>query len=281
MEAALRTCCKGIKIGKILVVRHHGQGFSRAGTSIPSPAPLSALTTPKQALAAAEAAAASDGPFNSPRRNQQWQQFNAATAAYSGSSQTGSRASSRPLSASSSAAAAAAQDGSNVKGSSSIPGPAGPGVSPQGSPLPPVGYSTEGSAFAAALAASGGVNNQCWIQNSTQDVIYEKLPADIAERHVLLMDPVLSTGNSAYTAIEVCREWCVSSYSAAACKGSSTTHRQLPHLPTVSLCSSVTIICYRLHPVAMVPNSFAKSCPAGAAANSCCWRGVAWGPPTW
>jgi uracil phosphoribosyltransferase len=28
---------------------------------------------------------------------------------------------------------------------------------------------------------------------------------------VLLMDPVLSTGNSAYTAIEVCREWCVSS----------------------------------------------------------------------
>lgn len=36
-----------------------------------------------------------------------------------------------------------------------------------------------------------------------QDVIYEKLPADIAQRHVLLMDPILSTGNSAATAMEV------------------------------------------------------------------------------
>ncbi|GBF94831.1 uridine kinase chloroplastic [Raphidocelis subcapitata] len=35
------------------------------------------------------------------------------------------------------------------------------------------------------------------------DVIYEKLPADIAQRHVLLMDPILSTGNSAATAVEV------------------------------------------------------------------------------
>jgi hypothetical protein len=97
------------------------------------------------------------------------------------------------------------QDGSS-NGSSSIPKPVGSGVSTRGSPigLQSAGYSTEGSAFAAALAAQGaGVNNSTWIQNSTQDVIYEKLPADIAERHVLLMDPVLSTGNSAYTAIEV------------------------------------------------------------------------------
>lgn len=212
MEAALRTCCKGIKIGKILVVRHHGQA-SRAGTSVPSPAPpASGLTTSNPASAAAAAAsaagataaAAADGPFNSPRRNQQWQQFNAATAAYnsggSSSSQTGN---SRPLSAS----PAGLQDGSSSNGSSSIPKPVvGPvGVSPRGSPIDLTGgYSTEGSAFAAALAAhGGGVSNQCWIQNSTQDVIYEKLPADIAERHVLLMDPVLSTGNSAYTAIEV------------------------------------------------------------------------------
>ena len=27
-------------------------------------------------------------------------------------------------------------------------------------------------------------------------LIYEKLPHDIAERHVLLMDPILGTGNS-------------------------------------------------------------------------------------
>ena len=71
--------------------------------------------------------------------------------------------------------------------------------------MPPGGYSTEGSAFAAAVANNGNLQRECWIQNSTQDVIYEKLPADIAERHVLLMDPVLSTGNSAYTAIEVGR----------------------------------------------------------------------------
>ncbi|GJN15644.1 hypothetical protein PR202_gb02578 [Eleusine coracana subsp. coracana] len=36
-----------------------------------------------------------------------------------------------------------------------------------------------------------------------QQLIYHKLPMDIAERHVLLMDPVLGTGNSAIQAIEL------------------------------------------------------------------------------
>lgn len=196
MEAALRTCCKGIKIGKILVVRHHGQ-MSRAGTSVPSPR-TSTHTTPNQA----STAAAADGPFNSPRRNQQWQQHNAATAAYCGSSSSSQHGGgSRPLSASSLAAAAAAQQDGCSNGNS---GGSIPRLSPRGSPMqPPGGYSSEGGAFAAALATYGHVNSSTWIQNSTQDVIYEKLPADIAERHCLLMDPVLSTGNSAYTAIEV------------------------------------------------------------------------------
>ncbi|KAJ7956063.1 Uridine kinase [Quillaja saponaria] len=35
------------------------------------------------------------------------------------------------------------------------------------------------------------------------ELIYEKLPKDIAERHVLLLDPVLATGNSANQAIEL------------------------------------------------------------------------------
>merc|ERR550525_1770787 len=35
-----------------------------------------------------------------------------------------------------------------------------------------------------------------------QSIGYEKLPHDIAERHVLLMDPILATGNSAVRAIE-------------------------------------------------------------------------------
>lgn len=34
-------------------------------------------------------------------------------------------------------------------------------------------------------------------------LIYEKLPNDISERHVLLLDPVLATGNSANQAIEL------------------------------------------------------------------------------
>ncbi|KAK9820354.1 hypothetical protein WJX72_009364 [[Myrmecia] bisecta] len=36
-----------------------------------------------------------------------------------------------------------------------------------------------------------------------QELIYEKLPGDIAERHVLLLDPILATGNSAARAIQV------------------------------------------------------------------------------
>ena len=35
-----------------------------------------------------------------------------------------------------------------------------------------------------------------------QELIYEKLPKDIADRHVLLMDPILATGNSAARAIQ-------------------------------------------------------------------------------
>ena len=36
-----------------------------------------------------------------------------------------------------------------------------------------------------------------------KELIYEKLPADIADRHVLLMDPILATGNSVIRAIQV------------------------------------------------------------------------------
>jgi len=33
MEAALRTCCQGVKIGKILVVRNHGRPTAAAGAA--------------------------------------------------------------------------------------------------------------------------------------------------------------------------------------------------------------------------------------------------------
>uniref|UniRef100_A0A0E0LX78 Uridine kinase n=1 Tax=Oryza punctata TaxID=4537 RepID=A0A0E0LX78_ORYPU len=41
------------------------------------------------------------------------------------------------------------------------------------------------------------------VGDNGQQLIYHKLPLDIAERHVLLMDPVLGTGNSANQAIEL------------------------------------------------------------------------------
>ena len=34
-------------------------------------------------------------------------------------------------------------------------------------------------------------------------MLYEKLPFDISERHVLLMDPILASGNTCAAAIEV------------------------------------------------------------------------------
>ncbi|GFS31721.1 uridine kinase-like 4 [Actinidia rufa] len=36
-----------------------------------------------------------------------------------------------------------------------------------------------------------------------QQLIYEKLPKDISDRHVLLLDPILGTGNSAVQAISL------------------------------------------------------------------------------
>ena len=39
--------------------------------------------------------------------------------------------------------------------------------------------------------------------NVVGEHIYEKLPEDIAERFVMLMDPILATGNSAAIAIQV------------------------------------------------------------------------------
>lgn len=39
--------------------------------------------------------------------------------------------------------------------------------------------------------------------DDNSDVVYEKLPADIASRHVLLMDPILSTGHTTVKVIKV------------------------------------------------------------------------------
>ena len=36
-----------------------------------------------------------------------------------------------------------------------------------------------------------------------QEIVYERLPTDVAERYVLLMDPILGTGSSASRAVRV------------------------------------------------------------------------------
>ena len=44
------------------------------------------------------------------------------------------------------------------------------------------------------------------VENAPQEIVYEKLPADIAQRYVLLMDPILGTGGSAAKAVRVLLE---------------------------------------------------------------------------
>lgn len=57
----------------------------------------------------------------------------------------------------------------------------------------------------AGVGARSKSRGNCHMGGSIveEELIYEKLPADIAERHVLLLDPILATGNSALRAIQV------------------------------------------------------------------------------
>ncbi|KAG2500634.1 hypothetical protein HYH03_001401 [Edaphochlamys debaryana] len=67
-----------------------------------------------------------------------------------------------------------------------------------------------GEAMEAALRAccKGIKIGKILVQRHTDhnDVIYEKLPTDIAERHVLLLDPMLTTGNTAVKAIQILKD---------------------------------------------------------------------------
>lgn len=65
-----------------------------------------------------------------------------------------------------------------------------------------------GEAMEAALrdVAKGIVIGKILVHRhglSQEEVVYERLPADIAKRHVLLLDPVLGTGHTACRAIHV------------------------------------------------------------------------------
>lgn len=205
MESALRTCCKGIKIGKILVVRHHGQPHSGATSGATTPyctSPLYATTAAAHRTAFTPSGAAA---------------MIAVNGSTSRSSSVGPQGLPIPppppppagVGPVATTASAAVAGGEKDKGAQSPVG-GGPTTPKSGNNSRPnssrdhynrLGRSTDGGALAAAAAAFKGMNISTL--SPTQDVIYEKLPADIAERHVLLMDPVLSTGNSACRAIEV------------------------------------------------------------------------------
>jgi uridine kinase len=50
----------------------------------------------------------------------------------------------------------------------------------------------------------------CWCRrhgsHEEEEVIYERLPSDIADRHVLLLDPLVGTGRTACRAVQVRRQ---------------------------------------------------------------------------
>lgn len=55
-------------------------------------------------------------------------------------------------------------------------------------------------------------------------LIYEKLPKDISERHVLLLDPVLATGevfnfDTAYLSLDICTFYSLSYPCCLVCLG--------------------------------------------------------------
>jgi uridine kinase len=172
METALRACCHGVKIGKLLVARHarhhhaHGAGVAGGGGGGGGGG------------GAADVSAA------------------AAGGAASLSSRPGS----------SGAAAGGGSLGGFVARIDELTSP-----SPAPSPLPAAanggggggnGLPRQLSASSPSAAAPHHPLNHNHNHNGSSLVIYEKLPRDIADRHVLLMDPVLTTGHTATKAVE-------------------------------------------------------------------------------
>eukprot|EP00892_Ulva_mutabilis_P000898 jgi/Ulvmu1/10809/UM069_0045.1 len=64
---------------------------------------------------------------------------------------------------------------------------------------PPLATDVNGTYYKTHAVAEHGASEN-------DDLIYEKLPQDIAERHVLLLDPILGTGNTVVRAMQVLLE---------------------------------------------------------------------------
>jgi len=139
MENALRACCKGIKIGKILV--HREKVWSVMNRS------------------------ASDQALN-------------PTSEHSG----GDESSGSLISLQAPPSATSASSSSAIL--SSIGG-------------------TAPSSVATGLDSQSRLERAESSRQVEQEIVYEKLPVDIAERYVMLMDPILGSGKSASRALQV------------------------------------------------------------------------------
>lgn len=82
--------------------------------------------------------------------------------------------------------------------------PALPACENVNSPVPTGAYSL-GRVGPSSVGTPGGMRSETKRRERTDErsIIYEKLPTDIAKRHVLLLDPILATGNSAKEAINI------------------------------------------------------------------------------
>ncbi|PRW58534.1 uridine kinase chloroplastic [Chlorella sorokiniana] len=189
MENALRACCKGVKIGKILVHREKVWSQMPRVASDPKLAPSKSAPVHLEANGAATAAdaARAPSPLGPSRRASAAEEAPADGSAHGGAAGTSARPD-----------GSGSNSGSNSGSPARIP------------PLPAEHRRTsssgvvaagEGTPWMARRPSSGVVTGQR--RQVEQELIYEKLPTDIAERFVMLMDPILGTGRSAARAIQV------------------------------------------------------------------------------
>ena len=141
MENALRACCKGIKIGKLLIERRDSDGVPRSSGGTP----LGGLATDRANALARHTGRSGNGDSASPGE---------------------------------SAGLVKQTDTHNEVGR--------------------VARESESEIFREGFQHGGSASPT----RSAPRVIYEKMPTDIAERFVLLLDPILATGVSSMAAID-------------------------------------------------------------------------------
>jgi len=170
MENALRDCCKGIKIGKILIHRPNKSFPDRVGSH--------ARRVDGEGSSRVRRNTCGDGNMNQRQAEEPLPKLDSFGMADEVSDATAS------LSISQS--------------------PALPACENVNSPVPTGAYSL-GRVGPSSVGTPGGMRSETKRRERTDErsIIYEKLPTDIAKRHVLLLDPILATGNSAKEAINI------------------------------------------------------------------------------